>query len=136
MQLEIDPFLVSLVLSFLVAARISSQEKDLSDNTTKNAVMLAILWVFCLLLLYLTAICVATNRYCQLAVDMRKDFVVNYIGTGLLSYLSTASLLVGSTIRLSRTDSKSWKLLSDGLFAIFVVALFIRFVLVPILSIH
>lgn len=136
MQLEIDPLLVSLVLSFLVTVRMASQEKDLSGNTTKNAGILAMLWVFCLLLLYLTAICVATNRYCQLAVDMRKDFVVNYIGTGLLNYLSTVSLLVGSTIRLSGTSSKSWKNLSYSLFVLFVAALIMRFVLAPILSVH
>ena len=88
------------------------------------------------MLVAITAICVATNRYCQLAVDMRKDFVVNYIGTGLLNYLSTVSLLVGSTIRLSGTDSKSWKNLSYSLFVLFVAALIMRFVLAPILSVH
>jgi len=136
MQLEIDPLLVSLVLSLLVAIRMSLQVDELSEKTTQRAGILVMFWILCLMVLYLTSTCVTTNRLCQLAVDMRRDFVTNYLGTDLLSYLSTASILVGSTIRLSGTSSANWKRVSNALFVIFVVALVIRFIIVPILSVH
>jgi len=136
MQLEIDPLLVSLILSLLVAIRMSVQVEELSEKTTERAGILVMFWVFCFLLLYVTSTCVTINRMCQLAIDMRRDFVTNYLGTDLLSYLSTVSILVGSTIRLSGTSSSLWKRVSNGLFLIFVVALVIRFILVPILSVH
>jgi uncharacterized membrane protein YhaH (DUF805 family) len=134
MQFEIDPLLVSLVLSLLVALRMSAQEKELSEKATNRAGILVMLWVFCLVLLYLPFTCVTINRWCQVAIDMRTDFVTDYLRNDLLGYLSTASILVGSTIRLSGTSSRGWKRVSNALFLIFVAALLIRFIVLPILS--
>ena len=134
MQFEIDPLLVSLVLSLFIATRMSAQEKELSEKVTNRAGILVMLWVFCLVALYLPFTCVTINRWCQVAIDMRTDFITNYLRTDLLSYLSTVSILVGSTIRLSGTSSRGWKRVSNALFLIFVAALLIRFIVLPILS--
>jgi hypothetical protein len=135
--LEIDPLLIGFLAGLAVAYSLSRHTDVLTEHTRTRRSRLFVAYSFGFALLYIPLVCpmlsllLLRGDYCSILVNARVG-LAQWLGTDYLGVVSVVWGFVGFAISYSGTRSKKWRALERLLFWLFVAALILRFVLIPI----